>query len=251
LRVYKFIILFIITSTVCSAQYSDGLGVNLPKFYSTKLHFGFTLAVNHTDFRIHTVRNSALPDTMIDGAHYQIKSVYTKGDPGFAIGLVSDLRLHQYIRLRFTPNISFASRSLEYTMQTTNRDSSKVFVKSVESTFLIFPLELKLQSKRMGNFSAYIIGGGGYTLDLASNKHTANVGSSGNQLDEAVRIKRDDYFYSAGFGTDFYLQYFKFGLEVKLLIGTRNLLMKQNNIFSNSVDKINSHMVVFTLTFEG
>jgi hypothetical protein len=187
----------------------------------------------------------------MDGSKYTIKSVYTNGDPGFAIGIVSDVRLHDYIRARFTPNISFASRSLEYTLQTADRDSSKVYTKSVESTFLIFPLEIKLQSKRMGNFSAYIIGGGGYTLDLASNKRTANVGSSGNQLDEAVKIKRDDYFYSAGAGTDFYLQYFKFGLEVKLVIGTRNLLFKQNNIFSNSVDKINSHMVVFSLTFEG
>ncbi len=60
-----------------------------------------------------------------------------------------------------------------------------------------------------------------------------------------------DYFYSAGAGTDFYLQYFKLGLELKLLIGTKNLLKKENSVFTNSIDKIRSRMVVFSITFEG
>ncbi len=207
--------------------------------------------INKTDFRIHTVKNSNFPDTVIDAIRYRVKSVYTKADPGFALGIVCDARLHEYIRVRFTPNISFASRRLDYTLQNDKHDSTKIFTKAVESTFLIFPIEIKLQSKRMGNFSAYVIGGGGYALDLASNKRAASGGSGGNQLDDAVKIKRDDYFYSAGAGTDFYLQYFKFGLELKVLMGTKNLMYQQNNIFSKAVDKINSRMVVFSLTFEG
>ena len=165
------------------------------------------LVVNHTDFRIHTVNNAAFPDTVIDNTKYRIRSVYTKGDPGFALGIVVDGRLHDYLRVRFTPNISFASRSLEYTLENAKHDSVKIYEKSVESTFLIFPLEVKLQSKRLGNFSAYVIGGGGYSLDLASNKKAAGVSSSANRLDEAVRIKRDDIVWTAGAGTDFYLKY--------------------------------------------
>lgn len=227
------------------------MSTNLPNFYKTRLHFGFTLAVNKTDFRIHTVNNAAFPDTTIDDVTYKIKSVYTKGDPGFALGIVCDTRLHEYLRLRFTPNISFASRSLEYTIQNAKHDSTKIYVKSVESTFLIFPIELKLQSKRLGNFSAYVIGGGAYTLDLASNKKAAAVSTSANRLDDAVRIKRDDFAYSIGCGTDFYLKYFKFGLELKLLNGTKNLIYRDRNVFAKSVDKVNSRMVVFSLTFEG
>lgn len=247
----RFILLFIVCAFSSYSQHSDGLGTNLPNFYKNKLHFGFTIAVNHTDFRIHTVNNAAFPDTMIDEVKYRIRTVYTKGDPGFALGIVSDARLHDYLRIRFTPNISFASRSLDYTLENEKHDSTKIFTKSVESTFLIFPLEAKLQSKRLGNFSAYVIGGGGYSLDLASNKRAANVGGSANRLDDAVRIKRDDYFYSAGAGTDFYLKYFKLGLEIKLIQGTKNLIYKDQNIFAKSVDKVNSRMVVFSITFEG
>jgi hypothetical protein len=232
------------------SQHKEESGVNLPKFYKGKMHFGFALAYNKTDFRLHTIKNSAFPDTVIAGVTYGMKTIYSKSDPGFALGIISDFRLHEYIRVRFTPNISFASRSIEYTLENARRDSSKIYKKSVESTFLIFPLELKLQSKRLDNFGAYIIGGGGYTMDLVSKKKPQSSGGA-NQLDDAVQIKRDDFFYSGGAGVDFYLQYFKLGLECKMLMGTRNLVQPQNNIFTNSINKINSKMFIFSITFEG
>ena len=247
-----YIFLFSLLLLNARAQHREESGVNLMKFYKMKLHFGFALMYNQANFITHNIKNSTLPDTLIDGVRMGMKTIYTKSDPGFALGIISDFRLHEYLRLRFTPNISFASRSLEYTLQNAKFDTTKIYKKSVESTFLIFPLEIKLQSKRLDNFGAYVIGGGGYTLDLASKKKGASSGSgSANQLDEAVKIKRDDYFYSAGLGVDFYLQYFKLGLELKFIHGTKNLLQKQNNIFSNSLDKVNSKMVVFSVTFEG
>ena len=113
-------------------------------------------------------------------------------------------------------------------------------------------MEVKVQSKRLGNFSAYVIGGGGYTLDLSARKKAGSSSTGGaNQLDDNVKLNRDDFFYSAGAGTDFYLQYFKLGFELKLLIGTKNLLKPENSVFTNSLDKIRSRMVVFTITFEG
>ena len=238
------------------AQENDGYSINLPRFYSQKLHFGFTIAYNQTDFRIATVKNSAFPDTVITNnnvsTNYHVRSIYTGPGPGFAIGLVTDCRIAQYIRLRTTPSISFASRKIEYFLSNSARDSSKYFEKNVESTFLIFPLETKIQSKRLGNFSAYVIGGGGYMLDLASRKKTAGVQSGGpNQLDDNVKLKRDDFYYSGGAGVDFYLMYFKLGFELKLNMGTKNLLRKENSIFTNSLDKVRSRMVTFTVTFEG
>jgi hypothetical protein len=214
------------------------------------MHFGFALAYNKTDFRIHTIKNSAMPDTVIGGVTYGIKTIYTKSDPGFALGIISDFRLQEYLRLRITPNISFASRSLEYNLINANRDSTKQYKKSVESTFIILPVELKLQSKRLDNFGAYVILGGGYTLDLVSKKKGQAVGGA-NELDDAVQLKRDDYFYSGGAGVDFYLQYFKLALELKILQGTKNLIQPLNNVFTKSIEKVNSKMIIFSITFEG
>ena len=192
------------------------------------------------------------PDTIIGKTRYRVKTIYSQPAPGFAIGIVSDARIFDYLRVRFTPSISFASRKIEYRLANASMDSSKVFQKIVESAFLFFPLESKIQSKRLGNFSAYVIGGGGYSLDLASRKKSAGVATGGpNQLDDNVKLLRDDFFYSAGAGTDFYLEYFKLGFEMKLIIGTRNLLKPENSVFTNSIDKVRSRMVVFTVTFEG
>lgn len=253
-RLLFVLISFYLQNTVIKAQSNERTaGQNLPNFYHNKIHFGFTIAFNSTDFRIHTKPISALPDTIIDTVRYSMKNIYHKPAPGFALGIVSDVRIHDYVRLRFTPNISFASRSLQYFLSNKKGDSTLTFEKSVESTFLIFPLEVKIQSKRAYNFSAYVIGGGGYAMDLAGNKKSQGTSGSGNVLDNSVvKLYRDDYFYSGGGGVDFYLKYFKFGLEIKILAGTRNLLYQRNNIFSQkSIDKVNSRMVVFTLTFEG
>lgn len=256
LKRFVLILILLLSALKLICQEHDGYGINLQKFYKQRLHFGFTIAGNKTDFRLNTKPNSQFPDTVITAqgiaTHYRIRTVYTQPAPGFAIGIVSDARLHEYIRIRCTPSISFASRKIEYTLSNAGLDSFKVFQKTVESTFLIFPIETKIQSKRLGNFSAYVIGGGGYMLDLASRKKAAGVATGGpNQLDENIKLKRDDYYYSAGLGTDFYLQYFKLGFEIKLQVGTRNLLRPENSIFSNSLDKIRSRMVVFSITFEG
>lgn len=250
------IFIFILCCSFLIAQQNDGYSVNQPRFYKQILHFGFTIAYNQTDFRINTVKNSLFPDTVIKSnnieTRYRIKSIYTRPGPGFAIGLVTDFRIAEYVRLRTTPNISFASRKIEYFLQNESRDSSKYFEKTVESTFLIFPIEAKIQSKRLGNFSAYVIGGGGYMLDLASRKKAAGVSSGGaNQLDDNVKLKRDDFYYSGGAGVDFYLMYFKLGFELKLHMGTKNLLRPENSVFTNSLDKVRSRMVALTVTFEG
>ena len=68
---------------------------------------------------------------------------------------------------------------------------------------------------------------------------------------QIVKLKRDDFSYEVGAGAEFYLQYFKFAIEGKLSIGTINLLIKDNTIYSNSIDKLNSKVFLISLTFEG
>jgi hypothetical protein len=99
----------------------------------------------------------------------------------------------------------------------------------------------------VGNFSAYILAGGGYSLDLASKRKVQNTSGT----DAIVKLKRDDYSYEVGAGAEFYLEYFKFAIEGKLSIGTKNLLVKDNSIYSNAIDKLNSKIFLISITFEG
>jgi hypothetical protein len=233
---YSFLLPFLFTLSFVKAQDPNEKG-NLTNYYHERLHFGFTLGVNRTNFMITPVSHFERFDTL--------KTVVSSPKFGFNLGIVSELTLHKYVTLRFVPNLSFAERNLEYYFEGYDTIVRK---KSIESTFINFPLDLKLRSKRVKNFGAYILAGGGYSLDLASKSKVQNATNINEQI---VKLKRDDFSYEVGAGAEFYLQYFKFAIEGKLSIGTKNLLIKDNTIFSNSIDKLNSKIFLISLTFEG
>ena len=184
-RLHYFILpLFISLPYFVSAQSNDHEG-NLPKFYKQRIHFGFHLGYNKTDFRVHNVRTSDYPkDTLYywNGIKYfsnpgssdstllcPLRTIYHDAEAGFNLGIVCDVRLQDYVRLRCLPTLSFGSRNLIFTYQ--ERDTLFSRIKKTESVFIMFPLLLKLQSKRLKNFSAYVRCGGSYTYDLQSDKN--------------------------------------------------------------------------------
>lgn len=230
---YSFVIIFTFAFTAVKAQEERG---NLPNYYSESIHFGFTIGINRTNFIIHPSPHFERFDSL--------KWVRSQPKFGFNLGIVSELKLHKYITLRFIPNLSFAERNLQFYFE--GKDTI-VRTKSIESTFLNFPLNLKLRSKRVKNFGAYILAGGGYSLDLASKRKVQNTTGT----DAIVKLKRDDYSYEVGAGAEFYLEYFKFAIEGKLSIGTKNLLVKDNTVYSNSIDRLNSKIFLISITFEG
>ena len=214
---------------------------NLMSYYKNYVNFGFYLGVNRTNFAITPVHNwqSIAGDSL--------KSILSSPQTGFNLGIVSELRLQEYVTLRFLPDIAFGQRNLEYHFQSVH-DTFDI-VKKVESTFLDFPLDLKVRSKRFGNFAAYMLGGGKYTLDLASQKDVNNGNVTAAQ--QVVKLGKNDFCYEAGAGVDFFLPYFKFGLELKLSMGLKNLLIKDNTIFSQTLDNLHSKVFLVSFTFEG
>ena len=107
------------------AQPTTEKGMNLPHFYARRLHFGFAIGYNQTDFRVHTIANSKLYHGLRDSIRYpgdtlNLKSISTKGQGGFNLGIICDFKLQQYVRIRFLPGISFASRTLYYNFVGTN-----------------------------------------------------------------------------------------------------------------------------------
>ncbi len=226
------------SSWAVNAQEASERG-NLTNYYHQRLHFGFALGINRANFLIQPAAHFERLDSL--------KTVTSSPKPGFSLGIVSELMLHKYITLRFVPNLAFTSRNLDFYFEGKKDNISKI--KTIESTFLNFPVDLKLRSKRVKNFGAYILAGGGYCMDLASKRNVEN--SSDVLNDQIVKLKRDDLFYEAGAGAEFYLQYFKFAIEAKVSLGTINMLVKDGTIFSNAIDKLRSKIFMISITFEG
>jgi hypothetical protein len=236
----KISILLIISVLSLNAFSQRETTKNLPKFDHRFMHFGFLLGLNRADF----VLDRYPPSVPGSDTLFRLEP---KPASGFNLGIISAMHFSEHFSLRFTPNLAFSSRTLTYTFETL--DGPKQYDKIIESTLINFPLGIKYKSRRVNNFSAYILGGASYSLDLASNSNADNLSTNPNDI--LVRIKRDDIMGEIGFGTDFYLEYFKFGLEIKMSYGIRDLLEHDNTAFSDPVDKLKSKMFLLSLTFEG
>ena len=79
---------------------------------------------------------------------------------------------------------------------------------------LNFPILLKANTKRINNFAAYALTGLSYSYDLASQEDVEQ-----STTEPIVKLKKHDFAYHVGGGFDFYLPYFKFGIEIKLTNG--------------------------------
>jgi hypothetical protein len=209
---------------------------NLPWYDSKKYHFGFTLGFTDMDFWVTPASNLLELDSLF--------VVEPENQYGFNIGIVSSMRLAEYLDLRFVPTLTFGDRILEYTLR---YQDTTLYVnkKQIESTLIDLPLTLKYKSKRINNFRAYVLGGARYSIDLASQ---AEKKATSQQV--IVKIKRNDIAGELGVGFDFYLNYFKFGTELKVAWGLRDLLQREDNIYTKGIDKLNSKIVWITFTFE-
>ena len=117
--------------------------------------------------------------------------------------------------------------------------------KKIESVLLTFPLQLKFNSDRIGNFRVYMFGGIKGDVDLASNARA-------RKAEELVKISKYDYGFEAGLGFNFYFPSFIFSPEVKISNGLNNLHSRDESLkYSNVLDRILSRMIVFTIHLEG
>jgi len=213
---------------------------NLPKYDRKDWHFGFTLGMNSMDFVINPVDQPNYNDTLM--------VIQPMSSQGFNIGIVANRRLTTYLDLRFVPTLSFGERSIKYIIKSGPGEES-TYIKSVESTYIDFPLTIKYKSKRLpgrwNNSRVYVLGGVRYSLDLASQKKKKGVSD-----DVVIKLNPHDLMGTLGVGFDFFLPYFKLGIEFQMAYGVLNLMSKEPNIYNTNIDRMNSKMAWFTLTFE-
>lgn len=223
----------------CGLRAQKGIKMeNLPNFDLHRFHFGFALSYNTSDFQMKLDPQAPFRDSLLVLQHLK--------QPGFSLGIVASLNIDPYLSLRFLPSLSFQERVLQYEFRKAD-GSSIYFRKPVESTYLEFPLLLKYRSARINNFAVYLIGGGKFCLDMASQKDV------NNSLDDEVVVKlaRNDYAVEVGGGADMFLTYFKFGVELKAAFGIPNLLIDDGTRFSTPIESLRSKAWVLTFTFEG
>ena len=227
--------------------------LNLPTYDEAPYHFGFILGINQMLFSVKPIEDlpfrkwsgTESPDIFADSLF--VYSVTSSPTPGFTIGILGNLRLGNYTDLRFIPSLSFGERILNYDIRAYEDGQSQRIqtTKSITSTLIDFPLELKYKSKRLNNFRAYVLGGITYTLDLASQRRGQK-----NSNDVTVKIQQHDLLAAVGVGFDFYTTYFKFGTQLKMSYGFNNLIKYEGNLYTDSIESLRSKVFLLSFTFE-
>lgn len=209
---------------------------NLPYFDSKFIHFGFSIGFNALNFNVAT-SNKVINDSVYSASVSSLQ-------PGFSVGIISDMRLNRYMNLRFTPTLHFGSRVLTYSANGVYKQSTEV-----ASIPINLPLYLKYSAERKDNYRPYLIAGGGMSYDLSTD------------VTKPVLLRPMNYFVEFGAGCDLYFSFFKLSPELKFALGFNNLLTPladrdagqlsdKDKLFTQALSKLTSRMVTLTFNFE-
>ena len=237
-RKFLIISILILSFTFTATAQKSRFGVpNLQKYDNQLFHFGFLLGYNQFDFEIRSDADLSRYDSLM--------VINTAAMSGFNLGIVTNLRLGKYFDLRLIPGLSFGDRVVRYTIL--YPDASRLVTKkNIESVYMDIPLLLKFKSSRMHNVRAYVIAGAQYSLDLISAAKKQN----NNPNEIMLKLYPNDVQAQVGCGIDFYCRYFKFTTEFKMSFGLVNLLVKEDNMYAESVQSLKSKMWQISFIFE-
>lgn len=236
----------------------------LPNYENEPYHFGFLLAYNQMMYTIKTIenyQNIAQPADSWPNGPYSIPNteclyvynIETSQTPGFTVGIIGSKRLGRYFDLRFIPSLSFAERKMRYDINIKGTDGSDrltSITKSIGTTFVEFPLNIKYRSKRYNNIGMYIMGGVNPKLDLASQKDNKETDINGNEFINNLVTKRFDLAGELGAGIDIYNQWFKMGVEVKMSYGVLNIMKNQAFIYTAPIHQLRNKLFQFSIIVE-
>lgn len=231
----KIVVLVLLTFTLNGfAQFTKNMFskdpiINLENFQNKRLYFGYFLGFNSYDFKI---------DYKNAGPDIQVKKT-----TGFNVGIVGDLKLHQYVSLRFEPGLYYTQRDLNFPGFTTKADA----LREVNSTYIHLPLLLKFLSLRTGNIRPYLVGGLSTTLNLSSNSKSVD-----DNAEQRFRVKPWTTNYEMGLGIDFFSPYFIFSPSIRGVFGLKDELIRDNDPnspWTSNIESIKSRAVFINFTF--
>lgn len=245
-KVIYYILLLLMTATSLSAQ--ERKVQNRPYTDLRKFHFGILLGTHMQDIEL----LNAGPQMITNDDGTAVESIVTvdqdRWDPGFHVGVLGELRLHENFQFRLAPAMYFGTR--HFTFHNFTPDASypkEEEFQEMKSAYISTAMELIFAAPRFNNYRPYLMGGINPMINLSGKD------------DDFLKLKRFDTFLEIGFGCDFYLPFFKARPELKFMYGLNNCLdtdhpksLRNKNMlrFANAVSEAHSKMITFTVYFE-
>lgn len=221
-----------------------GLGVfaqkrtvmNKPYIDTRRWHYGFNIGIH--DQSLPLVNNGYIdPET---GAQWMADC--DQMNLGFTVGVLGSLRINSWLDMRINPGLNFGSKHIRFL----NLATGETETQDMRSTYIALPVDFRFNAPRYNNFRPYVMLGVSGQYDLTASKHTK------------LRCKPMQAYLEVGMGCDLYLPFFKLIPELKFCLGLGDILSHDRSdltdvtqlIYTQSVDRATSNMVILNLYFE-
>ena len=193
-----FISIFLLSAEGHAQLFTKKKVINNENFDKPQLSWGYYLGMNNYDYNFDYISDT-----------YDIQ---TEKSFGFNVGLIGNFRISDFFDIRFEPGLVMSNRYLKFNPAQFGESefNETIHLREIKSTYIHFPLLLKISTKRVNNFKPYILGGVSSALNLSSKEKSVDDNSLGQ-----FRTKKSVFFYELGFGIDFYLEWFKFSPSIR------------------------------------
>ena len=209
--------------------------MNRPYIDQRPYHYGFFFGLHAQDIEF---QNNGYTDDAGNEWYTDVPN----HDLGFSVGILGELGLTNHISVRAIPTMHFGQKMVRFQNHLDNSHD----LLTVKSTYISLPIDVKFAAERFNNYRPYLMAGVNPMYDLTIKKQ------------RNIKLKPFDVYLEVGLGCDFYLPFFKLIPELKFSYGLLNIIDKDRKdltdqtpmIFTESIDKGRSKMIVLSLYFE-
>lgn len=178
----------------------------------------------------------------------QIQSIMPVFSPGFSLGFLLKLRLHDQLNFLATPKVGFYEYRTDINyLEDDEFEETGLGVRTeslvTEATMIELPLLLKYKSQRFNNTRMFFIGGVNPMFRTKS-QDEANA--------DPLVINGKDVALEMGVGFDFYFKFFKFSPEVRFSHGLTNIYEEgeSNPEFAGAIEELKRKSITIYLNFQ-
>lgn len=242
----------IIFSSFATAQrYKPSSAINYSRVDNAVLHYGYSVGFGVFDYRITNVQYGGSTGFLAEPVSFS---------PAFRLGIIGEWNITNHVSLRSIPGLYFGKRTITFVRDSKKESTENVLNRAVypkridaelKSVYADVPLLFKYRGVRINNYNFYLIAGASYHMDLTPHKEIKP------ENNEIIRTKRHDIALELGGGMDFYLQYFKLGVELRISIGLIDVMnhdlvedMPNHHIYTQTIGDMKSTLVTLSFNFE-
>jgi hypothetical protein len=233
-----FLTVFLVLSSIFSTLYGQDKNLeNLRTEDKKRLRFGYYVGLNSVGAKMEYLPTSS-------GQPYRLS---IKAKPSFDVGLLADVRINEFLNIRFHPGVAFVEREIRFPFSEEIL-SKPLIERNVKSNYVRLPVGIKLNARRIRNARPFLMGSMSYNINITSEETNPEDNTSGT-----FRMKRNMYAWEFAIGTDIYFPYFKFTPSLHGLFALNNEIVPDNDPnspFTRYITSMKSRGVFLRFTFE-